>query len=50
MEGMTPKEMERFINWQIEEEGKTELEALMNLMKVLGVEIPQNPQAEKEED
>ena len=40
MEEMTVLEMQRFLNQQYAE-GKTELEALSNLMAILGLTYPQ---------
>lgn len=40
MEEMTALEMQRYLNQQYEE-GKSELEALRNLMTILGLTYPQ---------
>lgn len=40
MEEMTALEMQRYLNQQYEE-GKSELEALRNLMAILGLTYPQ---------
>ena len=49
MEEMTVLEMQRFLNQQYAE-GKSEIEALRNLMAILGLNYPQKNEKEKNTD